>query len=63
MTSADHLKLVRRQLDSLNLLRLDGPLRPADQEAYRALCRQERVLLETMVTDDDEGTGIAFQHS
>lgn len=44
------LKWVRHQLDALNLQRLEGRLSVEDENLYRTLCREERVLLETMTT-------------
>jgi hypothetical protein len=41
----EELRTVRRQLDELASLRLQGPLSSSAEAAYRLLCQRERVLL------------------
>lgn len=42
------LQVVRRDLDSLNSLRLSGPLDPRLADNYGELCREENELLRRM---------------
>ena len=45
MDAADDLYLVRRRLDSLASIRLEGPLVNEFEQSYRELCKREEELL------------------
>lgn len=44
----NELRFIRHELDSLDTMRMSGPLEPAERERYAELCREESAVVAAL---------------